>query len=380
MSMISRHPGIRRLSCAAALLLCATLPAASTSAQTGSPRTSERTPRRWAADSFWTRTWFRGAAKDPELFTEPRQVVVAGDLVVVLDLGLREVSAFDASTGATRLQLAARGEGPGEFRRPAQLAAALGGFAVLDHATSRLSVFDARGRFTWDTPILNAGGAEGLCVQRDGRIVVKHPGSKDALMTFDSTGRTISKRSLPWPDPGIKPAAMSAFVAGPDALGNCMFARRFGSEWLLVRSDGKLARLPYVSQHPEATVAVKTGPKKRIGDEATFTRTEFTSNDAAVSSVMLLGDTMIVRGGPAERDGYRILDYYLLPSGRYVHSRRLPSVFIATAVAPGGAFFGTTINEESGALVAFRATANKPAPRPAAPPAELPAAVRQPGN
>ncbi len=333
-------------------------------AQRGSLETRALITRRFVADSFWTRTWYRGATKDPDLFTEPREVIVAGDLVVVLDMGLREVSAFDARSGATRLQLAARGEGPGEFKRPAHLVAVRDGFAVLDHVTSRLSAFDTRGRFTWDTPIANAGGAEGLCVRRDGRVVTKMPGATNAIVTFDSTGRTVSRQSLPWPDGGIRTAGLSAFVAGPDGNGNCVLARRFGSEWLVVGAAGTLVRRPYVSRHPEARVDVRTGARKRFGNEGTFTRTEYTSSDAGTSGVMTIGDTMIVRGGPAEPDGYRLLDYHLLPSGRYLHSRRLPSVFIATAVGTDGTFYGTTIGEESGALVAFRPTTTRQMARP----------------
>lgn len=350
---------------AASIIIALACIATPLGAQRGSPDTRAVITRRFVADSFWTRLWYRGAAKDPDLFTEPREVVVSGDVVVVLDMGLREVSAFDVRTGATRLQLAARGEGPGEFKRPAHLVRVHDGFAILDHVTSRLSAFDLRGRFTWDTPITNAGGAEGMCVRRDGHVIAKMPGARDAIVTFDSTGRTVSRQSLPWPDGGIRTAGLSAFVAGPDASGHCVLARRFGSEWLVVGATGTLARRPYVSRHPEATVDVKTGAKKRIGNEGTFTRTEFTSNDAGASGVMTVGDTMIVRGGPAEPDGYRLLDYHLLPSGRYLHSRRLPSVFIATAVGADGTFYGTTIGEESGALIAFRPTAVKPASRPA---------------
>ncbi len=340
-------------------------------AQSGSQKSVVVTQRRFAADSFWTREWFRGAAKEPDLFTEPRQVVAASDIVVVLDVGLREVSVFDARTGVLRLQLAARGEGPGEFKRPSQLVGAGDGFGVLDQATSRLTVFDTQGRFTWDAPISGASGTEGLCVRQDGHIVTKLLGSTNALHTFDSTGRSTSRRSLPWPDPGAKTSALMGFVAGPDTRGTCIVARRYGSEWLVIPRSGAMAKRPYVATHPEATITVKTSAKRRVGNEGTFVRTEFTSADAAVSNAMVVGDTAIVRGGPAERDGYRVLDYYLLPTGRYVYSRRLPAVFIATAAGPGGTFYGTTIGEESGALIAFRTSRERPAKKPV---------ERQPGS
>lgn len=357
-----------------ALVLCAIGVALATvaEAQPGVPETRVVIPRRFVADSFWVRTWIRGASKEPDLFTEPRQIVAVGDIVAVLDAGMREVFVLEASTGALRVQLSSRGEGPGEFKRPAQLTAANGGFALLDHATSRLSVFDARGRFSWDTPIGSAVGTEGLCVQPDGRVTTKRSGSKDALLTIDSTGRTVATRSLPWPDPGQKSTAVAALVAGPDARGACIIARRYGSEWLLVPRAGAFVRLPYVSKHPEATITVKNGPKRRVGNEGSFVRTELLSSDAAVSAAMLRGDTLILRGGPAERDGYRLLDYYLLPSGRYIHSRRLPAIFIATAVGSDGTFYATSIGEESGAVMALRPVLTKPGAKPSA--------VRQPGS
>src|SRR4051812_22983411 len=95
----------------AACVLSAVLPAV-LHAQASISATEGAGVRTWAADSFWVRDWFRGANKDPELFTEPRHVVVVGDLVVVLDEGLREVSAFEARTGKQRLSLTAKGEGP----------------------------------------------------------------------------------------------------------------------------------------------------------------------------------------------------------------------------------------------------------------------------
>ena len=333
-------------------------------AQPGVPSSRVLTARRFVADSFWTRTWYRGGTKDPELFTEPRQVVTVNDLVVVLDVGLREVSGFDAKSGAQRFTLTARGEGPGEFRRPALLVSTENGFAVLDHATSRLTAFDATGRMTWDTPITGAAGIEGLCLAPAGRILAKHMGGLKSLISMDSSGRTSATRSLPWRDPGEKSLAMSGFLAGPDSRGNCVLARRFGSEWLLITPTGATTKRPYVSAHPEATIVVKNTAKQRIGNEGSFTRTQFNSVDAAVSNLMLRGDTAIMRGGPAERGGYQLLDYYSLPTGRYIHSRRLPTIFITTAIGADGAFYGTNIGEESGALVAFRPSATRPLPTP----------------
>ena len=114
--------------------------------------------RTFAADSFWIRKWLRGGSKEADLLTEPRQVIVAGNTVVVLDEGTREVFAFDIANGQTRLNMKALGEGPGEFRRPARIVQTATGFAVLDHATARLTAFDSLGRMQWDAPLVGAIG------------------------------------------------------------------------------------------------------------------------------------------------------------------------------------------------------------------------------
>ena len=316
--------------------------------------------RQFAADSFWVRMWYRGGSSEPELLTEPRQLVVAGNIAVVLDPGLREVTAFDGKTGATRFTLVAKGEGPGEFKRPDNIIPnGSRGFALIDHATSRLSAFDGRGKLSWDAPIVGTSAIEALCIVNNSRIVLKRPGTVGAISTLDTSGLELSKRSLPWADPGEKSEAMRALLVGPDARGNCILARRYGSELLLVPPSGSFTRIPLISQNPEAAVVVQNSAKKREGTSETFVRRQFVSMNASVSNIMIVGDTVIVRGSTAERNGLQLLDYYVLPSGKYAYSRRLPTPFLTIAIGEDGTFYGTVMESESGGIFAFKPSATK---------------------
>ncbi len=350
-------------------------------AQVGSPATKLLQARRFAADSFWLRSWYRGGAEEQELLTEPRHMVVSNGIAVVFDPGIREVTGFDGKTGVTRFKLMAKGEGPGEFKRPGDLISNGSlGFAVIDHATARLTAFDSRGKLSWDSPLVGTFGIEALCIVNNSRIVIKRTGTIDAIATFDTTGRELGKRSLPWADPGESTESARALLVGPDSRGNCIMARRYGSELLLIPASGAFIRIPLISQNPEATVVVKNGPKTRDGATETFVRKQFVSIDAAVSNIMLLGDTVIVRGSTSERNGLQLLDYYVLPSGKYAYSRKLPAVFLTVAIGEDGTFYGTVMDSETGGIFAFKPSATKPAPqkpRPASPTPAQPTAVRK---
>ena len=343
-------------------------------AQEGTGATKLLQPRRFATDSFWLRSWYRGGSNEAELLTEPRELLITGGVAVVFDPGLREVTGFDVKTGASRFKLVARGEGPGEFKRPGTIVAnGSRGFAVVDHATSRLTAFDSNGKLAWDTPLVGTFGIESLCIVNDKRVVLKRAGTVNSIATVDTSGREVNRRSLPWADPGEKTEAMRSFLGGPDSRGNCILVRRYGSEFLLVPPSGAMTRISLINQNPEATVVVQDGQKKREGTSETFVRRQFVSMNASVSNIMLLGDTLIIRGADAEREGRQLLDYYVLPTGRYAYSRKLPTLFIAVAVGQDGTFFGTVMDSETGGIFAFKPSATKPLPKKPATVSPMPA-------
>ncbi len=319
--------------------------------------------RRFAPDSFWVRKWFRGGSKEEDLLTEPRQIITTGGLVVVLDEGTREVHGFDAATGGARLHLTARGEGPGEFRQPRRIAPTRSGFAVLDHATARLTAFDSLGPMQWDAPMKSAMVIEGVCVLTSGQLWSKVDGAVGSLIRSDTSGRILGRVSLDARADSNAGFGWSGFVTGPDNADNCVFARRYGSEWFVVSPSGIVTRHSYIERMAEPRVDVTVKPGKKDGKLQNFQVTQKVESNSSASDAMLRGDTLIVRAGGATRDQFALLDYYSVATGRYLHSRRLPFIPNAITVGADGVFYATNIGNESAAVLALTTTATKPQPK-----------------
>ena len=345
------------------ILPCAALAVAADAMQAQS--TSQPGTRRFVADSFWVRQWMRGGSKEPDLFTQPRHVVSSAGMATVLDVGTREVFAFDLVTGKSRFTLAAKGAGPGEFQRPARIAATPTGFLVLDHGTSRLTAFDGAGRAQWDTPLKTAVGTEGICVRENLQILTKTEGAVNALLMLDTAGKAVGRYSL---DASANPTASlewSGTVAGPDARGNCIVARRYGSEWFVVSPAGDVrryvyvvrARAPRVDMKEKVTGTVKISPTI---EEDTNERFQKIETDVSIYDAMVRADTLIVRASGPGTDEMRLLDYYHIPSGRYLHSRRLPGLTNGVTIGADGQFLAIIMGDETSALYALR-TSNQPA-------------------
>ncbi len=321
--------------------------------------------RRFVADSFWVRQWMRGGTKEPDLLTQPRAVVSSAGIAAVLDQGTREVFVFDLATGKSRVTMAARGAGPGEFQRPARIAATPTGFVLLDHGTSRLTAFGGSGSAEWDTPLKSAYGNEGMCVRSNLEILLKTEGAVNALLMLDTAGKTLGRLSL---DASASPQAgleWAGEVAGPDARGNCIVARRYGSEWFVVSPTGDIRRYPYVvrSRAPrvdtkeKVTGTVNVSPKLR---QEVRERLHKIETDPSIYDAMVRADTLIVRTDGPGRDDLMLLDYYHIPTGRYLRSRRLPGLTNAVTIGADGQFLAIIIGDESSALYALR-TSNQPA-------------------
>ena len=84
--------------------------------------------------------------------------------------------------------------------------------------------------------------------------------------------------------------------------------------------------------------------------------------DPIARSAHQIGDTLIVAAGATKRDPLRLLDYYLISTGRYLHSRRLPSVLTALSVGTDGTFYAASIDAEVSWVVAFTPSRTPPQP------------------
>ncbi len=322
--------------------------------------------RHFAADSFWVREWVRGNSKEPDLLTEPRHVVAAHGIVVVLDAGTREIIGFDALTGQSRFNLQAKGEGPGEFRRPSHIAITPSGFAVVDQATSRVTTFDSLGRVQRTTPLLDAVSSSGICVMRRGLLISKTSGAIGSVLQSDSTGRLLSRRTLDERGRKADEYAWSTHVTGPDASDNCVLARLYGANWYVVSPSGALTMHAYIEAGSEPAVTTSQAKKGKVGGKQIIEITHTTGAVSTASDAMLLNDTLIVRARGSGRNEYRLLDYYAISSGAYIYSRRLPLMPNTVTVGPSGTFYALGIGEESAGLWALKPSLKQPPPTPPA--------------
>lgn len=313
--------------------------------------------RRFPADTFWRRLWTAGS-KDDGLFVEPRAVVVHQDRVTVLDRGTREVLSFDRRTGRSLLRLTARGSGPGEFKRPAHLVTTGDGFAVVDHANMRLSSFDAQGRMRWDIIIPEIFRVSDLCFLSPTRVLVHYKRRDSSMVVFDSAGRRLSVRSIPWT--AARPSTMTflheAFMSPVTADGSCALVSYFGAEWAMIPGDAAGRRMAihrYIEPGAEPVVIRNETPMSPT-DPMPKVVPEVTETPPIAKGVLLRRDTVIVMGARTRSDPHRLLDYYERATGRYLYSRRLPFPLVALAIDDDGTFFGAVIEENIQALVAFR--------------------------
>ena len=308
--------------------------------------------RTFAADSFWSVQWQRGYKMEPDLVVEPRELIVVGNRLVVLDAGTREVLVMDAVAGKLMKRLEARGNGPGEFKRPASLTALSNGFAILDQSVNRLSALSLDGKLLWD--IQSPSFSAAPCAHSPTRVTWKARGAKNAIIVMDTAGRTLSHASLPWQDIEQQDMGTNAVVAGPTRDGICVFARTHGPGFVIRRSTGSLTNHQYVEATPEPRIEVKRQNVESSGGQSVVKEIQTFHGVASAMKAMLVHDTLIVQFAGDTQLKYRVLDYYHLPSGRYIHSRKLRAPVVSITAGPNGWFYATEMLEEYSGLTALR--------------------------
>lgn len=314
------------------------------------------TLRRLPADSIWRRVWTIGGDTVAETFIEPRQIVVTGDLVVVLDEGSREVHALDARTGASRFVLKAKGQGPGEFRRPGYLAATPSGFGVLDHANARFTVYDRKGRLLWNAVLDDVFAFDGMCVRANSHIVATKKSRDTSVVEFDSTGKRVAARSVPWVEMvrGGFGFAYAHYTSSAAPNGDCVLAPIFGAEWAVLTSQGPLRAFRLREPGAQPVITVTERVLDRTASKVVMRSPQTSDTKHATRGAMVIGDTAVLNAAHTREARLKWLDYYLLRNGAYVYSRRLPFDINAGAMGADGTLYVTHIGSTSSWVAALR--------------------------
>lgn len=319
-------------------------------------------PRQFRTDSFYVQEWIRGGRKEPDLLVEPRELAVTHNAVIMLDLGTREVHALDLISGITRFVLKATGEGPGEFRRPMHIAATPQLIGVLDAATSRLSVYSAIGKFLWTTPVADGSAVESMCLLPRGTLRVKYLGADQAIATIDSSGRVLTRSSMPrGRELERAPSfANAAFMADGCRSTAVAVTPYFGPWWYSVALNGTAQRFAYVEPGREAIVTTKIKRRERTGSTETTQSTMTTDVDAITRGAVQHGDTVVVEAGGTKLLPSQLLDYYVGTTGAYAYSRRLPFTPNALTISADGSLYLASIGNETSAIVRLTTTPTSP--------------------
>lgn len=313
--------------------------------------------RTFPEDSLWRRVFLVGAEKESDTFVEPRQLAVSSGVVVVLDMGTREVRGFDATTGKSRFVLKATGNGPGEFKRPSLLIPTPWGFAIVDQSSARLTGYRSDGKMHWDIVLPDLFSVSDICIDAVGRINLAYERADSSIVTMDTAGRRLSTTHVPWQPRRSNTASFAhrSFLSKADTEGACALVRFFGGDWAWVDAPRRSATLhPLIERGDEPVVKVTERVRERSLSSVTVEVPETSESLPIARSIALRGDSILVFGADTKRDKLRLIDYYDRATGRYLNSRRLPMIMTAVAVGDNGVFYGTVISENTQALVAFR--------------------------
>lgn len=321
---------IRRL----LLLLCA----ATTGACGGeAPYTGQGTRVLRAAS--WAPAWTAGGSSADTLLLQPLALAADDRHVYVLDRGGSRVVALHAADGSLAWMAGREGSGPGELKRPQGITVSPAGeVLVSDAGNGRLMVFGTDGGYRRVIPVGGAPYFDNLCALADGTIVVRSLGPVDPLFRLDAGGIPMSTPALPWRDLNgrYRSVARQGWFAHDPATGDCVYALRLGRGFARYSAGRFGPAHAYVESYDVPASRVQRGPGGGFRGETVTGLTE------AARGIAISGSRLLVAfWGTSELRG-RVLDYYDLASGRYLHSEPLP-YFEAFTAAGDHAYILTSL-------------------------------------
>lgn len=261
--------------------------------------------------------WRAGGTADDTLFGWVREHVADSQQVYVLDAGTLQLHAFSSRDGTHRWSVGGKGSGPGQLKRPVDLALGIdNSVGVLDPGNGRISFFGANGTFVRSVAVPDAAVASALCIMSDRSQLLLITSPSAFAVHLDVSGRVLRRHQFPWTleNGGNEFVTNATFVRGT-ASRQCTAATTFGFGLIIFDAGGSLRTAPFVEHVPLPTFR---RTKLKGGDYAIM----LDKGDNAALGGWRSGDSLFVSfAGSKIADG--IVDIYNM-SGRYLASWRSP--------------------------------------------------------
>lgn len=299
----------------------------------------EHNETRVMRESSWAPAWTAGGTSADTFLLQPLTLTADDEHVYVLDRGGSRVVALRATDGSVAWLAGREGSGPGELKRPQGITRSPRGEVIVsDAGNGRLAIFGTDGRFRRTVALSTPPYFDNLCALADGSVVVRSIGPVAPVFRVGRDGESLSTPPLPWKDLNgrYRAVARQGWLANIPGTDDCIYALRLGRGFTRLSNDRFGPAHPYVEAFDMPPTEVQRGPHGEFKGERVSGSIE-AARGIGVGGTQL----MVAFWGQSERQG-RVLDYYDLQSGEYLHSEPLP-YFEGFAAAGDRAYILTSV-------------------------------------
>jgi len=265
-------------------------------------------------------TWVRTGGIAPSLDSgplSPLSISADGGSLILYDYGDQRLKAYDR-TGSPVWTVGGGGEGPGEFQNPTDVEIdGHGGVWVLDPGGGRIEVFHADGRL--DRTIALGSEAERIAPLNGGGFLLDSSRPGALLRVYDASGTETDQVPVPSVFADVPARARELWLV-VDPAGECGIVLFLYSD-RVVESCGPRSWAPSVFRGIEREEFPRLLTFHAFG--GIVERLDPDAHKAALDGTVVGDSLFVLYAGETEKGG-RILDEYVLPTGRYVRSYLLP--------------------------------------------------------
>jgi hypothetical protein len=287
----------------------------------GTPASAPAVARRFAQEPVDT-TW--ASALPDSLLVSPAFLAVDATQAYLSDPGARAVHAFDLRTGQRRWTTPIGGE-----TVPRSIAGLReGGVAIADERSGAVVLLDPTGRERGRVTSPDVHYAASVCELPDRAFLLAGVNHTAGLAVLERTGRVRRAVTLPWPDLHEALTASAWLTASRDG---CVAALTYGRGFAAFVGDGFARPARYVEYFDVPSVVHEV----RRARDSVITTTQVAAHRVAATDVAADDSLLAVSFEGETGDRAHVVDYYALPDGRYVESRRLARRALAMTMHGG---------------------------------------------